>query len=331
MNHNRNSITRFEFWLTPSRFGLLLAILLTLNFLVYYYVVGNFVWLNSSFPNKELISGLVSEKERLKRLLLEECDGLGISSFRRGEIGPLPVNGSLIRPTDSTRAERGPVLTPDEITSLLQASTVRVLVPKVGTGSGFFIDDQTIVTNRHVVEYAKDSEVFIASKALGAQPIRATILSGSSNNHGALNHPDFALLRISASINGVRPLPIGDDPRPLQSIVAAGFPGMSTRLDLDQVIPSIILTTGEVSVLQPQPDGGIWVVHTAQIAPGSSGGSLVDRCGALVGVNTRGAIGETMHDGRTLYALSGSTLKKFLSEIGNSYREVTGSCGSTGR
>ena len=332
MSYKNNPIARFEFWLTRSRFRLLLAIVLTLNFFVYYYVFGNFVWLTASFPNKELITGIIAEKERVNRLLVEECDGPGVSSFRRNEIGPLPANDSLVKPTNSLPALHGAVLTPDEISSLLQASTVRVLVPKKNrTGSGFFIDDQTIVTNRHVVQGASDSEVFIASKMLGAQPIRATILSASTNIQSMSNRPDFALLRISSPIIGVRALTIGDDPRPLQSIVAAGFPALSTRLDSDQTIPNIILTTGEVSVLQPQPDGGTWIVHTAQIAPGSSGGSLVDRCGSLVGVNTRGAIGETMHDGRTLYALSGSTLRKFLSGMGAGYKEVAGSCGSAGK
>jgi len=300
-----------------------------LNIIVYYYVFENFLWLTSYYSNNTVIAGLVAEKDRIQHMLSDEgCDGPGISSFRRGETGPLPATDTPQSPARDRQGFTGGNLTPDELTVLLQASTVRVLVPEVGSGSGFFIDSQTIVTNRHVIAHAKSPEVLIASKALGAQPIRATILVPPSGAQGHPENADLALLRIKSPINGVRPLQISEDPRPLESVVAAGFPGISIRLDSDQMIPNVILTTGEVSVLQPQADGSTWVVHTAQIAPGSSGGSLVDRCGSVVGVNTQGRIGETMHEGRTLYALSALTLKKFLTEMGANYAAAAGSCTS---
>jgi S1-C subfamily serine protease len=144
-------------------------------------------------------------------------------------------------------------------------------------------------------------------------------------------NPDFALLKVEQVPAGVRQLAIATEPQVLQTVVAAGYPGSDIRGDTNVVTPNTVFSQGEVSVLQPQSDGSTWVVHTAQIAPGSSGGSLVDRCGSVVGVNTQGRIGETMHEGRTLYALSALTLKKFLTEMGVNYTAAAGSCASQGR
>ena len=86
------------------------------------------------------------------------------------------------------------------------------------------------------------------------------------------------------------------------------------------------MTAGEVSVLQPQSNGSSWVIHTAQISPGSSGGSLVNRCGSVVGVNTLIGSGKDMADGRALYAMSSKSLMSYLDSVGEKYKHSDSIC-----
>ncbi len=183
------------------------------------------------------------------------------------------------------------------------------------TGTGFAISADTIVTNRHVVEGANDSEIYIASKYLGGEPVRGKLLTKSANSDfGSL---DFAVLRLENG-KALTPLNIGDDPQPLENIVAAGYPGITVQSDSNDTIPDVVYSQGDVSVVQPQSNGVSLVIHTANIAPGSSGGPLINRCGTLVGVNTFVSSGE-QSEGRALYALSGGSLAQFLNASGISF------------
>ena len=106
-------------------------------------------------------------------------------------------------------------------------------------------------------------------------------------------------------------LNVGDDPQPLESVVAAGYPGLTIQTDSNEIIPDVVYSQGDVSVVQPQSNGVSLVIHTANISPGSSGGPLVNRCGTVVGVNTFVSNGDES-TGRALYSLSGKTLAGFL-------------------
>jgi S1-C subfamily serine protease len=114
----------------------------------------------------------------------------------------------------------------------------------------------------------------------------------------------------------------------LQTVVASGFPSSEIRVDANLVTPNTVFSQGEVSVLQPQPNNMVLVLHTARIATGSSGGPLVNRCGNVVGINTFiGAQTDKFSD-RSLYALSGNALRSFLDQSGVSYTKIPNDCSS---
>jgi serine protease Do len=300
-------IERFEAWLRPAFFFLLLALLILLNLWV--WVIWN--PRTSESVSSELLAGLKAERDRLQTMVEGSCNADGLRSYVQGESGPLPAGSGAGQDSNSQPASG--------LVGLLESAAVLV-VHGNGIGSGFFIDSTTVVTNRHVVEGVTGDTVRIANKAIGGA-INAKIVSVTRAS--SIGSADFALLRISQSPPGIRVLSIASQPSPLQQVVAVGFPGSGIQSDANQGPPSPIFTSGDVSVVQPQPTGVALVIHTADISPGSSGGALVDRCGAVVGVNTFVKSGESRAEGRRLYALSADSLRKFLEASGQSYTSAS--------
>ena len=300
-------VERFEAWLKPGFFLFFLALLILLNLIVW-FGWSPIVKIPSS---PEVISGLRAERDRLQGLIEGGCASQGLSSYQRGESGPLNEGNAK----DSESAS----IPQEGLVGLLQASAV-VIVNSQGSGSGFFIDPHTIVTNRHVVEGVKGDSVLIANTVIGTF-LKAKVVSTTlaSDIGGA----DFALLRLEQSISGMKILPIAKQPSPLQNVVAVGFPGSGIRSDQGQ-IPAPIYTVGNVSAVQPQTSGVTLIIHTADISPGSSGGALVDRCGSVVGVNTFVQSSDSKAEGRRLFALSADSLRKFLEASGQSYTNADG-------
>ncbi len=143
-----------------------------------------------------------------------------------------------------------------------------------GTGSGFVWDKQgRIVTNFHVISDANRIEVTLADHSTWKG-----VLVGAAPDH------DLAVLQISAPIEKLHPLSIGesDDLLVGQKVFAIGNP-----FGLDHT-----LTTGVVSALGREITSVTGrtiqnVIQTdAAINPGNSGGPLLDSAGRLIGVNT---------------------------------------------
>ena len=143
-----------------------------------------------------------------------------------------------------------------------------------GTGSGFIWDNQgRIVTNYHVISDANRIEVTLADHTTW----KAVLV-------GAAPDRDIAVLQISAPVDKLQPIPVGEseDLQVGQKVFAIGNP-----FGLDQT-----LTTGVVSAVGREITSVTGrtihdVIQTdAAINPGNSGGPLLDSAGRLIGVNT---------------------------------------------
>jgi S1-C subfamily serine protease len=137
-------------------------------------------------------------------------------------------------------------------------------------GSGVVIDrDGQMITNAHVVDGAAslsvtlDSGTRLTARVVGLDPVL-----------------DVALLRMEtkASLPAAR---LGDSGtlRVGHEVVAIGSP-----IGLDQTMTRGIVS-GLNRLLPGAPDQPM-IQTDAPINPGNSGGPLVDRCGAVVGINT---------------------------------------------
>lgn len=138
---------------------------------------------------------------------------------------------------------------------------------KLTRGSGFFIDVDRIVTNRHVIEGAYRAEVHLNSgHAFQVKGVAAVDAEG-----------DLALLNIDAPANLSRPLSIDrTSPQEGESVVVIGNPfGLEGSV-----------TNGIVSAVRDIPGFGRIIQITAPISPGSSGSPVVNMQGQVIGVAT---------------------------------------------
>ena len=138
---------------------------------------------------------------------------------------------------------------------------------KLSRGSGFFIDVDRVVTNRHVIEGAYRAEVHLNSgNTYQVKNVLAVDAEG-----------DVALLKVEAPPNLVRPLPLDrTSPQEGESVVVIGNPfGLEGSV-----------TNGIVSAVRDIPGFGRIIQITAPISPGSSGSPVVNMQGQVIGVAT---------------------------------------------
>jgi len=211
-------------------------------------------------------------------------------------VGLLTVTGVLAREPGvrtvvqreavAPAAMRGPSLS--VVVGAAAESVVRIVVrgEEPGIGSGIVVrDDGHLVTNAHVVDGADRITVVLPS----GRELRGRLV-------GLDRETDLAVLRVDAG----EPLPVAllgsvDD-------VAVGDGAIAIGSPLGLAGPASV-TSGIVSGLGREvesQDGTVLVdmIQTdAAIAPGSSGGALLDARGAVIGVTTAFAVGESGAEG----------------------------------
>ena len=138
-----------------------------------------------------------------------------------------------------------------------------------GYGSGFFISaDGVAVTNMHVLMYMSSASVTTADGK--TYPIEGVLALHAES--------DIAILKVKGE--GFHYLEVGDPSalRTAQRIYCVGSP-----YGLDNTI-----SDGLVSNISRVIDGRSYIQISAPIAPGSSGGALLNEYGQVVGVTTAG-------------------------------------------
>ena len=138
---------------------------------------------------------------------------------------------------------------------------------KLRRGSGFFIDSDRVVTNRHVIDGAYRAEVqSYTGTVYAVKGVLAVDAEG-----------DLALLKVDSPAGSARPLSL-DRTSPLEgeSVVVIGNPfGLEGSV-----------TNGIVSAVRDIPTFGRIIQITAPISPGSSGSPVVNMQGQVIGVAT---------------------------------------------
>jgi tetratricopeptide (TPR) repeat protein len=138
---------------------------------------------------------------------------------------------------------------------------------KLTRGSGFFIETDRIVTNRHVLEGAYRAEIHSSTGAIF--PVKGVLAVDAEG--------DIAVLKIDSPSTYIRPLPLDrTSPQEGESVVVIGNP-----LGLEGSV-----TNGIVSAVRDIPTFGRIIQITAPISSGSSGSPVVNMHGQVIGIAT---------------------------------------------
>lgn len=196
----------------------------------------------------------------------------------------------------------------------------------LGHGTGFAVSDDKVLTNEHVIRRARANRGIAVGviPSDGGEAVLATIIDVNSR-------ADLALLRLPEKLR-LPPLTLNTT-RNLSSgeVTAVGYPGNVDRaqgLRFKDYVNSQppVKAPGFITGSRPLRNMDT-VLHTAPIAQGNSGGPLVDRCGRVVGVNTKTAISDGS-DAEFFFAVSIAEVGPFLERNNVSVRKTAEPCKS---
>jgi hypothetical protein len=211
--------------------------------------------------------------------------------------------------TSVDEAEAGIV----RVVVILQTSEGRMLY---GSGSGFVVAPNLVVTNAHVVAPARQQAEFGVAIV---PPEGDGLLPAAIIRYSPLS--ELALLEYRGGPS-ITPLTISTvEPHTGDGVVALGYPDVdyqgATGADLLRPTPAS-RTSGEIASLRdraPTGDPIPTINHQAVISSGSSGGPLLDECGRVIGVNSWHVSGADTRETRGV-STRAAQLLQFLDEAG---------------
>jgi S1-C subfamily serine protease len=173
-------------------------------------------------------------------------------------------------PTEDERAAAPSIEATPSIEDVVSRVTPAVVLVEAGggRGSGFFVSPDTLITNVHVVNGA--SSVTIRNGNGTSMPARVDATSRQF---------DLAVLKVpGAPAPATIPLGSAKNIRVGQEVIAIGSPLGTLQNTVTRGIVSAVRRSGNATLVQTD----------AAVNPGNSGGPLLDRTGAVIGITTMG-------------------------------------------
>ena len=191
------------------------------------------------------------------------------------------------------------------------------VIPRKGTGSGFFVDSSgLILTNHHVIENSEQVEVTLSDETT----VKAEVIGRDPIN-------DIALLKIECPDNKCKPLKLAEN-RELQ--VGQGVLAIGNPFGLQGT-----MTSGIISSLGRSIDSEYGVMEDliqtdAAINPGNSGGPLLNSSGEVIGMNTA-ILSRTGESAGIGLAVNSTTINRVLPDLLEHGQVIRAWIGITGR
>jgi len=215
--------------------------------------------------------------------------------------GPKPAATQPAEPFPSATPERVVAVTQDVFPSVVRIDVAQEVYEqgkrtlRRGIGSGVIIDDEgRILTNFHVAGRAAEIYVTLANKErvgawlVGDDHWTDLAVIQLDMNESKTRGITFTHSHLGASTG----LKVGQD------VIAIGTPfGLARTMTLGIVSNNERTFYPQVQMIDDYETGlfSNWIQMDTPIAPGNSGGPLVDLDGNIVGINTRGIQGQSLN------------------------------------
>ncbi len=207
-------------------------------------------------------------------------------------------------------------------------------------GTSFLINDEYVLTNKHVVTVSSDSwgdfSTFVHD-TFGVENVQANDshiklylyvnrdMKVEATMHDSVNSSelDFAAVKLSEKIYDRKPVALGESAslQVKDDVYAMGFPADSISTKEYNTKDDVSTSAGKISKLTVTGSVDI-IEHSAQLTNGNSGGPLLDGNNQVIGVNTFIA-------GQKNYSIQIDYIKNALDTFGIAYISGSGSSSSS--
>ena len=170
-------------------------------------------------------------------------------------------------------------------------------------GSGFLINDNTLITCHHVIQPSDEDVAWLAeNQARSTAEIRdrmqiTVTVSRDVTIPATVVHQsfemDWAILRLSTSMKGRTPLSLRSSStvKTTENVYAIGFPAISTILQTystftseDATITAGVVNKVDIGVNMHSDENTEFIMTSCNLDSGCSGGPMIDESGHVVGV-----------------------------------------------